>query len=395
MKYDDLKNIRLCLDSLAVFGNLLQDNVVSALCKYLEEPSIRSYAEFASRLYSANGGNLSRHINDICENDENVYVKTIGKGKDVPGCIKKCVENELKILKSVSALSPADLNEVLECGIPLPAYETIDIDIAGNYGRRIENIGKYGYGLYAKNSMFYVDDLGRIVPVNNPDSTRLCNLMDYKREQKIIVDNTKALLDGKPAANILLTGDAGTGKSSTVKAVANELFSEGLRIIEMSKDKLRIIPQILNELSDNPLKFIIFIDDLSFLKDDDNFNALKAVLEGSVSAKSKNVVIYATSNRRHIVKETFSDRGDDDVHRNETLQELVSLSERFGIHITFQKPNKDTFLRIVYSLAEDNDITLPKEELALQAERMALERGGRSARLARQYIDSLLSAEKK
>lgn len=395
MKYDDLKNIRLCLDSLAVFGNLLQDDVVSALCKYLEEPSIRSYAEFASRLYSANGGNLSRHINDICENDENVYVKIIGKGKDVPGCIKKCVENELKILKSVSALSPADLNEVIECGIPLPTYETIDIDIAGNYGRRIENIGKYGYGLYAKKSMFYVDDLGRIVPVNNPDSTRLCNLMDYKREQKIIVDNTKALLDGKPAANILLTGDAGTGKSSTVKAVANELFSEGLRIIEMSKDKLRIIPQILNELSDNPLKFIIFIDDLSFLKDDDNFNALKAVLEGSVSAKSKNVVIYATSNRRHIVKETFSDRGNDDVHRNETLQELVSLSERFGIHITFQKPNKDTFLRIVYSLAEDNGITLPKEELALQAERMALERGGRSARLARQYIDSLLSAEKK
>ena len=161
----------------------------------------------------------------------------------------------------------------------------------------------------------------------------------------------------------------------------------------MSKDKLSVIPKILNELADNPLKFIIFIDDLSFLKDDDNFNALKAVLEGSVSAKSNNVVIYATSNRRHIIRETFGERGNDDVHRNETMQEVISLSERFGIHITFQKPNKDTFLRIVYGLAEAKGIDMPKEELAAQAERMALERGGRSARLAKQYIDYLLSAK--
>ena len=189
----------------------------------------------------------------------------------------------------------------------------------------------------------------------------------------------------------MLTGDAGTGKSSTVKAVANALWSEGLLIIEMHKDQLRVIPKVLDDLSSNPLKFVLFIDDLSFLKDDDNFNALKAVLEGSVTAKSANVVIYATSNRRHIIKETFSDREGDDIHRNDTMQELVSLSERFGIHITYSKPNKQTFLNIVHHLAEESGIDMPTSELDMLAERFALERGGRSARLARQFIDGLLS----
>lgn len=216
-------------------------------------------------------------------------------------------------------------------------------------------------------------------------------MIPYESERKVIVDNTRALLLGKPAANILLTGDAGTGKSSTVKAVANALWKDGLRIVEVRKDQLRAIPKILDELSGNPLKFVLFIDDLSFLKDDDNFNALKAVLEGSVTAKSDNVVIYATSNRRHIIKEKFSDREGDDIHRNDTMQELVSLSERFGIHVTLSKPNKETFLRIVHHLAEENEIDMPKEEIELLAERFALERGGRSARLARQFVDRLLS----
>ena len=159
----------------------------------------------------------------------------------------------------------------------------------------------------------------------------------------------------------------------------------------MRKDQLRAIPKILDELSVSPLKFVLFIDDLSFLKDDDNFNALKAVLEGSVTAKSQNVVIYATSNRRHIIKEKFSDREGDDIHRNDTMQELISLSERFGIHITFSKPNKETFLKIVHHLANENELEMPQEELDALAERFALERGGRSARLAQQFIDGLLS----
>ena len=140
------------------------------------------------------------------------------------------------------------------------------------------------------------------------------------------------------------------------------------------------------------MKFILFIDDLSFQRDDDSFSILKAILEGSVSSKSENVVIYATSNRRHIVKEKFSDREGDDIHRSDTMQELVSLSERFGIHVTFSRPDKKTFLHIVRHLAEENGLRLPDGELELKAERYALERGGRSARLARQFIDGLLSS---
>ena len=164
-----------------------------------------------------------------------------------------------------------------------------------------------------------------------------------------------------------------------------------MRILEIRKDQLMDMPRILDELSENPLKFIIFIDDLSFQKGDDNFSALKAILEGSVSAKAKNVVIYATSNRRHLVKESFSDRDGDDIHRNDTMQEMLSLSERFGIHITFNKPDKKTYLNIVFHLAKDKGIDMDEKELELIAERYALERGGRSARAAKQLIDGLLS----
>ena len=192
----------------------------------------------------------------------------------------------------------------------------------------------------------------------------------------------------------MLTGDAGTGKSSTVKAVVNAFYNDGLRIIEVRKDQLASIPKVLDELSQNPLKFILFIDDLSFLSDDDNFNGLKAVLEGSVSARSKNVVVYATSNRRHIIREKFSDRdSDDEVHRNDAMQEMISLSDRFGLHISFNKPDKKTYLDIVLNLAQKSGVSMPQGELCAQAERFALERGGRSARLARQFIDSILAKE--
>ena len=239
--------------------------------------------------------------------------------------------------------------------------------------------------------MFYIGEDGQITPVQNPDETKLSDLIDYKREQNVIMDNTKALLAGKPAANILLTGDAGTGKSSTVKAVVNELYDNGLRIIEVRKEQLHGIPKILDELTKNPLKFILFIDDLSFTKDDDNFSALKAILEGSVSAKSSNVVIYATSNRRHLVKENFSDREGDDVHFNDTMQELLSLSERFGIQLTFSRPDKATYLDIVHNLADKQGITYDTEKLDTSAEKFALKRGTRSARAAKQFIDGIVA----
>lgn len=386
-----LNTLKTRIQSFAIFRGLLSDEVISSLVAFLEKPTVSGYSEFTAHLFNANASSLGEYIKDICENNENIYVKTVGMKKPVPDYIKECVIEELKTLQNIADLSPADLQSLIEWDGFLPSFGKSDIDIVKSYNFRVENISKYGYGIYAKNRMFYVDENNAIVPVANPDKTRFADLVDYEAERQVIIDNTKALLSGKPAANILLTGDAGTGKSSTVKAVANEMFSDGLRIIEVRKEQLCVIPKILNELSTNPLKFVLFIDDLSFLKDDDNFNALKAVLEGSVSAKSDNVVIYATSNRRHIIKEKFSDREGDDVHRNDTVQELISLSERFGIHVTFQKPNKQTYMHIVHHLAAMHNIDMDSNELELLAERFALERGGRSARLARQFIDNLLS----
>lgn len=386
-----MKKLRMKLLTLCIFRDLLKDDVIDALCIYLKKPNAAAYAEFVSTLYKANGGNLGEYIKEICWNSDNVYVRTVGMGKNIPNYMYNTLETELDTLQEVAELTKDDLCSDIDCDTYLPDFTTTKLRLKDIYLHRAENIGKHGYGIYAKNKMFYVDEDCSIVPVHNPDTIKLSQLVDYERERQIVVDNTKALLSGKPAANMLLTGDAGTGKSSTVKAVANELWEDGLRIVEVRKDQLRAIPKILDELSGNPLKFILFIDDLSFLKDDDNFNALKAVLEGSVTAKSRNVVIYATSNRRHIIKEKFSDRDGDEVHRNDTMQELVSLSERFGIHVTFSKPNKETFLHIVHHLADENGINMQKKELDLLAERFALERGGRSARLAHQFVDGLLS----
>ena len=386
-----MKELKDKLFALCIFRDLLTDKVLDALFSHIKHPSVASYAEFVSLLYAANGGDLGEHVKELCWNSENVFVKTVGAKKSIPSYMKDTVEAELEVLQEVSALDKEALCAPLKYNGFLPDFTTTKLRLKDIYLHRAENIGKHGYGIYAKYRMFYVDEDGSIVPVLHPDKTELCDLVDYEHERQIVLDNTKALLEGKPAANILLTGDAGTGKSSTVKAVANALWDEGLRILEMRKDQLRSIPKVLDELSGNPLKFVLFIDDLSFLKDDDNFNALKAVLEGSVTAKSSNVVIYATSNRRHIIKETFSDREGDDVHRNDTMQELVSLSERFGIHITFSKPNKEIFLHIVHHLAEENGIDMPTDEIDLLAERFALERGGRSARLAKQLIDGILA----
>ena len=394
-----LNELHIRLNSLAIFRALLRDPVVSALLDYLNSrekatsEAVSKYAAFVSALYGTEKRTLAGYIQHIVNNDENAYIRMIGRGAQPWPEMETQVEQELQILQAVADLTPEALREGLNWDGYLPVFATKQLNLVDSYHERCANIHRFGYGIYAKHIMFYIGEGNRIVPVINPDQTRLSSLIDYKREQQIILDNTVALLEGKPAANILLTGDAGTGKSSTVKAVVNELHDRGLRILEVRKEQLHAIPAILDELNTNPLKFILFIDDLSFQKDDDNFSALKAILEGSVSAKSRNVVIYATSNRRHLVKESFSDRDGDDVHRNDTMQEIISLSERFGIQVTFQKPNKETYLGIVRHLAAEKGISMDENELDMLAERFALGRGGRSARAATQFIDGLLAKQ--
>lgn len=391
----NLKELSLRLHALSIMRDLLCDRVISALMSFLElseevseTQKVNAYAGFVSELYKTGARSLSEYVRQIVFESENIYVKTMGKGEIPSAHLTKSLMEDLKTFDEVALLTPEILLNKYDF---LPEFTSEECSIKKDYAKRLEHIGKYGYGIYAKFRMFYISEEGAIVPVQSPDETKLADLIDYKREQKIIMDNTKALLSGKPAANILLTGDAGTGKSSTVKAVVNELYEDGLRIIEIRKEQLHKIPKILDELTENPLKFILFIDDLSFTKDDDNFSSLKAILEGSVSAKSNNVVIYATSNRRHLVKENFSDREGDDVHFNDTMQEILSLSERFGIQLTFSRPDKATYLDIVRSLADKEGIDCDAQKLEAAAEKFALRRGTRSARAARQFIDGIIA----
>ena len=389
-----LKEIYTDLLSLAVFPKLLEDSVVLALCEFLcaeddTDARVSEYANFVSKVFSC-GTSFAKHLQNLVNDDENVYMCTIGAGKTPSAALEKAVNAELDILQDISKITPELLKANIDYSGYLPDFDVEKVNIPDEYRYRCDNVNRFGYGIYSKYKMFYLDDERRIVPVKNPDSIALSELIDYKNEQAVILENTVALLNGKPAANILLTGDAGTGKSSTVKAVANMFFDEGIRLIEIRKDQLHYLPYVMGKVSENPLKFIIFIDDLSFNKNDDNFSMLKAALEGSASAKADNAVIYATSNRRHIIKETFGDRVGDDVHRNDTLQENLSLSERFGLVVYYSKPDKKLYLDIVHELANRNGIEIDKNELDVKAEAFALRRGNRSARCAEQFIDSLM-----
>ena len=395
----------LRLRALTVFRTLTEDPVLRALSACLEglpflpeEQAVSAYAAFVSELYRTGTCNLTAYVRQLVCDDENPYVRCVAAGEKPPAALEKSIEQELATLQAVSAVTPEQLLTLREwkriSPDLLPTWETDATAAEGLpalYRERLGQIGRYGYGMYARYVMFRLDETGGIEPVQSPDPVQLEDLVGYGREKKILLDNMRALLAGKPAANVLLTGDAGTGKSSTVKAAVNALAGEGLRIIELRKEQLHFLPKVMGVLRDNPLKFILFIDDLSFAGDDDNFGALKAMLEGSVSTKSRNAAIYATGNRRHLVKERFSDREGDDVHRNDTMQEILSLSERFGVLVTFSRPDKATYLEIVRRLAEAEGLSIEEKELFAAAERFALHRACRSARAARQFVDSLLA----
>lgn len=383
--------LRLC--SLALFRGLLGKPPLTELRRFCSasslEEKVEAYASFAAAVYTA-GGNLTSALRTAILEEENVYMLARAQKKPVPENWNRALAAELAILEEVSQLTPEQLQSGMDYSGYLPEWETEPAALAPLYEERMAEIPRYGYGIYARHHAFLLKE-GKLEPVLHPDEIRLDALSGYERERAQVIRNTAALLQSKPAANILLYGDAGTGKSATVKAVANAFHSEGLRLIELKKNQLHHIPTLMDSLSRNPLKFILFIDDLSFSRDDDNFSALKAVLEGSVSAKTRNLAIYATSNRRHLVKECFSDRQGDEIHASDTLQELVSLSDRFGLTVTFTRPAKQEYLRIAAALALQQGLKLPAVELSARADQFALHRGGYSPRTAKQFVESLLS----
>ena len=353
------------LSSLSIYKGVLTRSVPSAFHKLLlsvdEEPEtfLNAYGDFYRLLCDRNASNsLSYTMTEAALFDENYFTRTATADK-----VSEMSEDEKKAVVR-------DIDAIL-------------------FASQITFHREKGCGMFARYRSFVWRDKG-IEPIINDDKVRISDLVDYEYQRDLVVENTRAFIEGRNANNCLLYGDMGTGKSTTVKATVNEFRRYGLRIVEIPKEKLMEFPLLIDAIAQVPMKFIIFIDDLSFQRQDECYTSLKAVLEGGVAALPKNALIYATSNRRHLVKENFEDRDCNDVNRRDNMQETLSLSDRFGLAVGYYVPDKRRFLHIVEELAKAHHIDMDQEQLFLQAESFATQRATRSPRTAQQFIKSLL-----
>ena len=399
----------LKLSSLSIYKGVLERSVPKAyfelLCSLSCKPLsfLAKWGSFFALLCDRGcQDSLCTYITKAALYDENSFSKAAARGEhmSLPESIKSAVRRDIEIIAQAATLPPkqilADYKYIDEIkdiasslplwsgGEPLPQLK----DTERAFESSAEFYRKNGCGMFARYKAFIWRD-GTINPVLHPDSITLDDLKGYSHARNLVINNTKAFLNGHSANNCLLYGDKGTGKSSTVKAILNEYCTQGLRVVEMPKERLCDFPLLIDKIAMVPMRFILYIDDLSFQKQDDSYASLKAVLEGGLAARPENTLIYATSNRRHIVRETFADREGGELHRNDQMQESLSLADRFGLSVNFSAPSKQDYLDIVAAIADQKGVDMERQELFKRAETWAIERGGRSARCARQFIDSL------
>lgn len=396
-----ITKMRYYIESLCIF-NFEEDDIFTALYDLLcddEEDTVALQSRFFRELSAANS--LKEHISRLILTNDNIFTKAscAGRAGDLPISVINAVKSDLSKLEEISSLTAQDIlsctddEDIKQILLTLPGWEVGKplSPLNVHWDRQLDELAAYckmyGYGVYAKHIAFTWRD-EEICPVASIDPITLADLKNYENQRQRVIDNTESFLAGHPANNVLLYGDRGTGKSSTIHALLNEYKDKGLRMIEIPKSAVADLTLIREEIAGSPMKFIIYIDDLSFDSNDDSFSELKAALEGSLSGKQENTLIYATSNRRHLIRESFSDR-DNDINRNDIMQEQLSLSDRFGLTITFLNPNKKEYLDIIEKLAVDRDLDklVDMEKLMFKADQWATRRGGRSPRCAKQFID--------
>ena len=257
----------------------------------------------------------------------------------------------------------------------------------------------YGVGMFGLNKAFrieeHLDGGFSFMPINNMDAVMLDDLIGYEIQKKKLTDNTEAFVQGKKANNVLLFGDSGTGKSTSIKAIVNQYYDDGLRMIEIYKHQFKYLSKIIAAIKNRNYRFIIYMDDLSFEEHEIEYKFLKAVIEGGVETKPDNILIYATSNRRHLIKETWNDRNDqdnsNDKHHSDTVEEKLSLVNRFGVTISYSKPSQKEFFNIVTELARKSGCTLSDDELCREANKWELSHGGISGRTATQFVNYIMA----
>lgn len=402
------QKLRFYIEALCVY-DLKKDDVVASLLDLLQNVDSEAVLEKQSKFFRkvTSHNSFKEYLSRLILTDDNAFTKAAAAGKAdrLPAAVLNGVKSDLKKLEAVANISPKDIYESVEnidlrqVLKTLPSWQTGEsvAPLTEDWENRIEDLIEYhkknGYGMYSKYNAFAWRNHG-LYPISETDPIQLSDLKNYEDQRRKVIDNTESFVNGYPANNVLLYGDRGTGKSSTVHAVLNAYAPEGLRMIEISKSDIPDLTMIREMLSESPMKFIIFIDDLSFDSHDDSFGELKAALEGSLGGRKHNTIIYATSNRRHLIKESFSDR-ENDINRNDIMQEQLSLSDRFGLSITFINPDKKGYLDIVEKIAEDRKLDVDMDNLCAVAEQWATRKGGRSPRCARQFIDYVESCEKR
>ncbi|MGM9537606.1 MAG: ATP-binding protein [Candidatus Onthomonas sp.] len=378
---------------LTAYRNLLRLPVIAALREMFQaiarqDPGWTDYYcdafyALAEEGYSALGDYLSDHM----LYDESPFALAAAKGEDTAVLLQAAAGDINRLNHHLLALPWEELCSADASGVAwgLPRWElrTLpDVNFFRDFYR------KNGCGQFARYHAFVWQD-GQLYPVQHPDCVPADQLVGYQRQRDQVIANTRTLLSGYRVNNMLLYGSSGTGKSATVKALLAMEGMENLRLIEVDKEELTGIPELVRMLGHQPQKFILFIDDLAFDKDDRNYSLLKTILEGSVEPRPDNVAVYATSNRRHLVRETFSDRLGDEVDANETIQEKTSLSERFGLRVLFQELTKPQFMNLIRQLAKIRGITMEEEQLMALAVRWDVRNPNRTPRSAVQFIDSL------
>ncbi len=427
------------ISKLIMYGNMDEDSILMQLAKLIDDNTlpedqliaaiysqIKRLLELATQ-YGFNGNLWHNYLTFILITNENPFSITCEKQGAKDGSVNHFAKNDFKVFKQLFDYDFSEVEERLgiDCFSVICDYKALqkpELMYNKNVSEKVQNLSlklekakdeneffdivttfynDYGVGMFGLNKAFRIassqENKVTLKPINNMDEVVLDDLVGYEIQKKKLLDNTIAFVEGRKANNALLYGDSGTGKSTSIKAIVNEFYDRGLRMIEIYKHQFKDLSNIIAQIKNRNYRFIIYMDDLSFEEFEIEYKFLKAVIEGGVETKPENILIYATSNRRHLIKENWSDRNDvvqqNGMHQSDTMEEKLSLVNRFGVKINYSKPNRKEFNTIVLELAHKANIKMSDEQLLAEANKWELSHGGVSGRTAQQFINYILGME--
>lgn len=377
---------------LIIFNKIEEDPCIQGVMEKNNVTLLRGIVEF-SEIEGVTGSAIKEYVASRLANDDNILSRLARSGKTIGDDLYRLALLDIEYLYKLFSIplkyAPSG-NKTGYCKGYIDSMQAITD--SKNANELLDNLIRHyrtlGNGILSKYSAFNYD--GRLTGVSEPDSITFDDLIGIEYQKKTLIDNTRAFVNGKKANNVLLFGDRGTGKSSSVKALLNMFSEDGLRIIEMPKHCISDIPALSRSLAESPHKYIIFLDDLTFEKHETEYRALKVAMEGQLQENPDNVLIYATSNRRHLIRENWADREGGEIHKNDQLQETLSLSERFGISLVFSAPTQKEYLALVGAMLKKHNIEM-NGDIEKEAVVWQMNYGGKSARCAKQFVTSYVS----